>query len=109
MSLGISLYYFIFDIIFVLGGKLTMNLSNLQHLKKSRLIHLCMAITFFTSGVIVNLIQCILYLTLRPFNKVLYRKINWYLCCTIYARKYFFDSSNFECKCLVYILINLTL
>ncbi|XP_018577240.1 1-acyl-sn-glycerol-3-phosphate acyltransferase delta isoform X2 [Anoplophora glabripennis] len=66
-----------------------MNVSNLQHLKKSRLIHLCLAITFFTSGVIVNLIQCVLYLTLRPFNKVLYRKINWYLCCTIYAQLVF--------------------
>ncbi|KAJ8926316.1 hypothetical protein NQ314_021332 [Rhamnusium bicolor] len=64
-----------------------MGLSNLQHLKQSRLIHLCMAIAFFTSGVIVNLIQCILYLTLRPLNKTIYRKINWYLCATIYARK----------------------
>lgn len=56
-------------------------------LKRSRLVHLCFAITFFTTGLIVNTVQCILYLTLRPFNKWLYRKINWYLCATLYARK----------------------
>lgn len=80
-----------------------MNLSNLQHLKKSRLIHLCLAITFFTSGVIVNLIQCILYLTLRPFNKVLYRKINWYLCCTIYAQLVFLGDWWSETRIFLYI------
>lgn len=64
-----------------------MVIMDLEILKKSRLAHLCMAITFFTSGVIVNFIQGILYLGLRPLSKVLYRKINWYLCCTMYARK----------------------
>ncbi|XP_056635997.1 1-acyl-sn-glycerol-3-phosphate acyltransferase delta-like [Diorhabda carinulata] len=59
---------------------------DLKVLKRSRLIHLCLAITFFTSGIIVNLVQCILYLCLRPFNKWLYRKINWYLCYTIYSQ-----------------------
>ncbi|CAH1117923.1 unnamed protein product [Phaedon cochleariae] len=66
-----------------------MDLSNLELLKRSRIVHLCMGIAFFTSGVIVNSIQCLLYLTLRPFNKVLYRKINWYLCCTIYSQLVF--------------------
>lgn len=56
-------------------------------LKKSRFVHLCMAICFFTSGIIVNFIQGILYICLRPLNKVLYRKINWYLCWTMYSRK----------------------
>lgn len=59
---------------------------DLKVLKRSRLIHLCLAITFFTSGIIVNFVQCILYLCLRPFNKWLYRKINWYLCYTIYSQ-----------------------
>ncbi|XP_072394733.1 1-acyl-sn-glycerol-3-phosphate acyltransferase gamma-like [Diabrotica undecimpunctata] len=63
-----------------------MDLSKLRVLKRSRIIHLCMAITFFTSGVIVNVVQCILYLSLRPFNKWLYRKINWYLSYTIYSQ-----------------------
>lgn len=62
---------------------------DLAVLKKSRLIHLCFAITFFTSGVIINLIQCVLYLTLRPFNRQLYRKINWYLCFSIYSQLVF--------------------
>lgn len=61
---------------------------NLSNLKKSRLVHLCMAITFFTSGIIVNFIQGILYLCLRPINKKVYRQINWYLCATIYLRKW---------------------
>lgn len=60
---------------------------DLSVLKKSRLVHLCMAISFFTSGVIVNFVQGVLYMFLRPLNKELYRKINWYLCWTMYARK----------------------
>ncbi|KAJ3654833.1 hypothetical protein Zmor_013991 [Zophobas morio] len=58
-------------------------------LKQSRLFHLCFAITFFTSGVIVNLVQCLFYLVLRPFNKRLYRKLNWYFCFTIYSQLVF--------------------
>jgi len=64
-------------------------LSRLQFLKRSRLIQLLFAITFFTSGVIVNLVQCVLYLFLRPLNKRVYRKINWYLCATVYAQLVF--------------------
>ncbi|CAG9859637.1 unnamed protein product [Phyllotreta striolata] len=59
---------------------------NLQMLKRSRLVHLCLAVSFFTSGVVVNLTQCLLYITIRPFNKWLYRKINWYLCYTLYTQ-----------------------
>ncbi|XP_044268403.1 1-acyl-sn-glycerol-3-phosphate acyltransferase delta-like [Tribolium madens] len=62
---------------------------NILKLKQSRIIHLCFAITFFTSGVIVNLIQCFFYLTLRPFNRRLYRKLNWYFCFTIYSQLVF--------------------
>lgn len=72
-----------------------MNLSYLHVLKKSRLVHLCLTITFFSSGVIVNFVQGILYFALRPFNKYLYRKINWYLCYTMYSRKWF--CSLFNC------------
>lgn len=60
---------------------------DLSVLKKSRLLHLCFAITFFSTGLIVNLIQCFFYVFLRPFNKHLYRKINWYLCFTLYSGK----------------------
>lgn len=59
---------------------------DLNILKRSRTLHLCMAITFFTSGIIVNFIQALFYFGLRPFNKTLYRKINWYLCYSVYSQ-----------------------
>ncbi|ENN81517.1 1-acyl-sn-glycerol-3-phosphate acyltransferase gamma [Dendroctonus ponderosae] len=55
-------------------------------LKSSRTAHLCFAMTFFSSGLILNLIQAVFYLGLRPFNKALYRKINWYLCYSLYSQ-----------------------
>ncbi|KAL1491302.1 hypothetical protein ABEB36_011919 [Hypothenemus hampei] len=55
-------------------------------LKRSRLAHLCFAITFFTSGLIVNFVEALFYVGLRPFNKRLYRKINYYLCYTVYSQ-----------------------
>lgn len=58
-------------------------------IKGSNLIHLCFAITFFSSGLIINLVQCILYFCLKPFNKYLYRKINYYLCSSFYAQLVF--------------------
>lgn len=61
---------------------------DLSKIKQSRILHLCVGITLMASGIIVNLIQVILYLTLFRFNKYLYRKINYYLCYTIYSRKY---------------------
>ncbi|KAF5306635.1 hypothetical protein FQA39_LY08824 [Lamprigera yunnana] len=61
----------------------------LQLLKRSIAIHLLFAITFFTSGLVVNFVQCILYLCLRPIHKRTYRKINWYLCATLYAQLVF--------------------
>lgn len=61
---------------------------DLTVLKQSPIAHLCFAMTFFTSGLIVNLVQAVFYVGLRPFNKTLYRKINYYLCYTLYSRKY---------------------
>lgn len=56
-------------------------------LKQSTLVHLCFAISFFTSGLIINTVQCILYVGLKPFNKHLYRTIGYYLCYSFYSRK----------------------
>jgi len=39
------------------------------------------------SGLIINLTQAILYCSLRPFSKYLYRKINYYVCYSLYCRK----------------------
>ncbi|XP_015513611.1 1-acyl-sn-glycerol-3-phosphate acyltransferase gamma isoform X1 [Neodiprion pinetum] len=61
----------------------------LASLKRSSVVHLMFAITFFTSGLIINLFQCILYIGLRPFSKYLYRKLNYYLCYSFYSQLVF--------------------
>ncbi|KAF5273615.1 hypothetical protein FQR65_LT04614 [Abscondita terminalis] len=76
---------------------------SLSSLKKSRLVHLLFAITFFTSGLIINFVQCILYLCLRPLNKHIYRKINWYLCATLYAQLVFMGDWWSGSEILLYI------
>lgn len=60
----------------------------LAELKKSTMVHLCLAISFFTSGLIINIVQGILFYGLKPFNKRLYRQIGYYLCYSFYSRKY---------------------
>lgn len=57
-------------------------------IKQSTLVHLCFAISYFTSGLVINTVQCILYFGLKPFNKRLYRKIGYYLCYSFYSRKF---------------------
>lgn len=61
---------------------------NLRVLKQSTIVHLCFTISYFISGIILNFIQGILYIGLRPLNKSLYRKINYYLSYSFYSRKY---------------------
>ncbi|KAI4464209.1 1-acylglycerol-3-phosphate acyltransferase-related [Holotrichia oblita] len=80
-----------------------MDLSKLQLLKRSRLIQLCFAITFFTSGILVNCIQCILYLTIHKINKRLYRKLNWYCCFSIYSQLVFMGDWWSDSNVILYI------
>ncbi|XP_058054168.1 1-acyl-sn-glycerol-3-phosphate acyltransferase gamma-like [Anopheles bellator] len=61
----------------------------LGRMKQSTLVHLCFAISFFTSGLIINTMQCILYVGLKPFNKRLYRTIGYYLCYSFYSQLVF--------------------
>lgn len=61
----------------------------LSSLQQSSIVHLMLAITFFTSGLIINFFQCILYFGLRPFSKYLYRKIHYYLCYSFYSELVF--------------------
>lgn len=61
----------------------------LTNFKQSLVIHLLFAITFFTSGLVINFFQFILYVGLRPFSKHYYRKINYYLCYTFYSQLVF--------------------
>lgn len=49
--------------------------------------HMYAAIVFFASGLIMNMVQVILYLTLRQISKTWYRKINKYICASLYSRK----------------------
>nr|XP_003705225.1 PREDICTED: 1-acyl-sn-glycerol-3-phosphate acyltransferase gamma-like isoform X1 [Megachile rotundata]XP_012145117.1 PREDICTED: 1-acyl-sn-glycerol-3-phosphate acyltransferase gamma-like isoform X1 [Megachile rotundata]XP_012145119.1 PREDICTED: 1-acyl-sn-glycerol-3-phosphate acyltransferase gamma-like isoform X1 [Megachile rotundata] len=58
-------------------------------LKQSTVIHLMFAITFFTSGLIISFFQCLLYFGLRPFSRYFYRKINYYLCYSLFSQLVF--------------------
>nr|CAD7576592.1 unnamed protein product [Timema californicum] len=65
-------------------------MSNLvARLKKSSILHLLLAITFFVSGLIINIIQCLLYFGVRPFSRYLFRKINYYLSYSMYSQVVF--------------------
>ena len=41
---------------------------------------------FLLSGLLINAIQLVLWLTVRPFNRWLYRKINVHLLATLWSR-----------------------
>ncbi|XP_033321426.2 1-acyl-sn-glycerol-3-phosphate acyltransferase gamma [Megalopta genalis] len=75
----------------------------LSILKQSTVIHLMFAITFFTSGLIINFFQCILYFGLRPFSKYFYRKINYYLCYTFYSQLVFMTDWWSGTRIMMYI------
>ncbi|XP_017862635.1 PREDICTED: 1-acyl-sn-glycerol-3-phosphate acyltransferase gamma-like [Drosophila arizonae] len=74
----------------------------LQELKKLRLIHLCIAITFFTSGLSINFLQLLLHICLKPFNKRLFRKLMYYLCYSFYSQLVFMADWYAGCKLRVY-------
>ncbi|XP_046665471.1 1-acyl-sn-glycerol-3-phosphate acyltransferase gamma-like [Homalodisca vitripennis] len=61
----------------------------LMYVKKSPISHLLMIVTFFVSGVIINLVQFLLYYGLRPASKYWYRKINYYLAYSLYSQLVF--------------------
>ncbi|XP_066991804.2 1-acyl-sn-glycerol-3-phosphate acyltransferase gamma [Anabrus simplex] len=58
-------------------------------IKRSPVAHLLLAITFFVSGVIINLVQCVLYFCLRPCSRYLFRKINYYVAYSLYCQLVF--------------------
>ncbi|XP_055382544.1 1-acyl-sn-glycerol-3-phosphate acyltransferase gamma-like [Condylostylus longicornis] len=71
-------------------------------LKKSRLIHLSIGISFFVSGLLINLLQFCLFVCLRPFNVKLYRKLNYYLCYSLYCQLVFLADWWSNTKLTVY-------
>lgn len=63
-------------------------------IKRSPVIPLLFAATFFISGIIISITQCFLYAGIRPFSKYFYRKINYYFFYSIISRKYSRNSMN---------------
>lgn len=72
-------------------------------LKTVPLAHLCLAITFFISGLFINLIQLILYVTINPFSDRLFKKINYYLHYSICAQLVFLAEwwSESDARCFI--------
>ncbi|KAG1661202.1 1-acyl-sn-glycerol-3-phosphate acyltransferase gamma [Nymphon striatum] len=56
-----------------------LKMAFLQEMKQWTVFHVMLGITFIVSGIILNLLQLILYVLVRPFNKDTCRKINFYL------------------------------
>lgn len=46
--------------------------SILNTFKSSTIVHLCFAISYFTSGLIINIFQAVLFFLVKPFNKSKY-------------------------------------
>lgn len=71
---------------------------SLAELKKLTIVHLGIAVTFFVSGLVINLVQLILYVGLKPFNVALFRHIMYYLCYSLYSQLIFvaewYSNSN---------------
>ncbi|XP_037080534.1 1-acyl-sn-glycerol-3-phosphate acyltransferase gamma-like isoform X2 [Pollicipes pollicipes] len=75
----------------------------LSSLKTLSLLQLCLAVTFFLSGLCINLIQLILYVTINPFSDRLFKKINYYLHYVICSELLFLAEwwSGSDCRCHV--------
>lgn len=80
-----------------------MTMGLIALLKQSRFSQLLLAITFLTSGIILNLIQCTLYYFVRPFNKYLFRKINYYVNYSLYCQLVFIAQYWANIKLTVHI------
>ncbi|XP_055315247.1 1-acyl-sn-glycerol-3-phosphate acyltransferase delta-like isoform X2 [Sitodiplosis mosellana] len=74
----------------------------LTQFKKSNIVHVCLAISFFTSGLIINVIQCALFYGLKPFNKRLYRSIGYYLCYSLNSQMVFIADWWSNSKLYIY-------
>ncbi|KAK3880487.1 hypothetical protein Pcinc_015018 [Petrolisthes cinctipes] len=55
------------------------DLKDFTNIRSWKVLHLLMSVTFFISGLIINAFQFLFYITIRPWNKALYRNINYYL------------------------------
>lgn len=76
---------------------------DLNILKQSTIVHLLFAISYFMSGLVLNVIQAVFYFGLRPFNKSLYRSINYYLSYSFYSQLVFMSEWWAGTKVSIYI------
>ncbi|XP_016977478.1 1-acyl-sn-glycerol-3-phosphate acyltransferase gamma [Drosophila rhopaloa] len=75
---------------------------SLEKLKQLRLIHLCIALTFFTSGLCINFIQLLLHVFIKPINKRFFRKLMYYACYSMYSQIIFVADWYAGSKMTVY-------
>lgn len=61
----------------------------LSYLKTNLVIHILFTLVFLVSGLIINLLQFIFFVTLWPLNKELFRKINYVFAYIIYSSNIF--------------------
>lgn len=61
----------------------------IAQLKRSSLVHALFAISYFTSGLIINVVQFILVLFVKPIDRTLFRKLMYYVNYSFYCRKFF--------------------
>lgn len=66
----------------------------LEAVKSSMLIHLCFAISYFTSGLTINILQALMFISVKPFSKRLYRKWIYYLCYSFHCRELFINTMS---------------
>lgn len=62
-----------------------------KKLTNSVLAQVFVSISYFLSGILVNIVQAVLFNTLAFFDIDLYRKINYFLTYTIWSRKFVFQ------------------
>ncbi|XP_018014674.1 1-acyl-sn-glycerol-3-phosphate acyltransferase delta [Hyalella azteca] len=60
--------------------------KDFTEVRRWHVLHLVLCVTFFIASLMINAVQFILYFTIRPFNKSLYRNINYYLMYSIMAQ-----------------------
>ncbi|KAH8364278.1 hypothetical protein KR084_005338, partial [Drosophila pseudotakahashii] len=75
---------------------------SLEKLKQLRLIHLCIALTFFTSGLCINFIQLLMHVFIKPIDKRLFRKLMYYACYSLYSQLIFVADWYAGSKMTVY-------
>lgn len=69
--------------------------ESLRLFKRSRIVHLFFAVAFFTSGLIINFLQFLAFVTVKPFSIKKYRQLMYYICYFLNSRELSLDLSIF--------------